>query len=90
MSCTCLPPLLSFVRLLQLTVRLCLFPGSIILLLLLGAVHRMMSCQGRYYHRTEHLFDLFTNGTDQPLQALAAIFHDVVGKKKKKKERQRG
>ncbi len=44
----------------------------------LSQVHRMMSCQGRYYHRTEHVFDLFTTGREQPHAAFAAIFHDTV------------
>eukprot|EP00052_Salpingoeca_macrocollata_P025771 m.235530 g.235530 ORF g.235530 m.235530 type:complete len:460 (-) comp22482_c0_seq1:713-2092(-) len=41
-------------------------------------VHSMMSCSGRFYHRTAHVFDLFDDAAAQPTVALAALFHDIV------------
>ena len=41
-------------------------------------VHCTMSDQGRFYHRTEHVFDLITTPLDDPLATLAAMFHDTV------------
>ena len=45
---------------------------------LASVVHNCMSDQGRIYHRTNHVFDLFTDATTQPITALAAMFHDTV------------
>ena len=41
-------------------------------------VHSTMSDQGRFYHRTEHVFDLFSTADADPLATLAALFHDTV------------
>jgi hypothetical protein len=39
-------------------------------------VHEAMTVQARHFHTPEHIFSL-TDGRD-PIQALAALFHDVV------------
>lgn len=39
-------------------------------------VHEAMTVQARHFHTPAHIFDL-TDG-DDPIQALAALFHDVV------------
>jgi len=39
-------------------------------------VHRSMTFRARYFHTLEHVFGFSTN--DDPIQALAAAFHDIV------------
>lgn len=39
-------------------------------------VHRAMSVEGRHYHTPEHVLSLIS--PDNPIQSLAALFHDLV------------
>ena len=39
-------------------------------------VHKAMSVEGRHYHTPEHVLSLFN--PDNPVQTLAALFHDIV------------
>lgn len=43
-----------------------------------SVVHTCMSQDGRVYHRTEHVFDLFRTAGEDPIATLAGLFHDVV------------
>eukprot|EP00056_Hartaetosiga_gracilis_P003996 m.70192 g.70192 ORF g.70192 m.70192 type:complete len:697 (+) comp11661_c1_seq1:123-2213(+) len=38
----------------------------------------VMGNKNRVYHRTPHVFDLFTSAETEPLSCLAAMFHDTV------------
>ncbi len=53
-------------------------PDPVVLECLGTTVHVCMSEQGRNYHRTEHVFDLFQDARANPIRALAAMFHDTV------------
>ena len=39
-------------------------------------VHRAMSVEGRHYHTPEHVLSL--SSAENPIQTLAALFHDIV------------
>ncbi len=53
-------------------------PSASVLVKLGDVVHSSMSDQGRFYHRTAHVFDLFSSPEADPIATLAALFHDTV------------
>lgn len=53
-------------------------PSASVLVKLGDVVHSSMSDQGRFYHRTAHVFDLFSTPEADPIATLAALFHDTV------------
>jgi hypothetical protein len=53
-------------------------PPALVLERLGKVVHSSMSDHGRFYHRTEHVFDLFSTPEADPIATLSSLFHDTV------------